>query len=79
LTLGIHADDKFSEVTSFQHADECFRRFLQTVDDVLTIVVVIAAALGRAGQSLPLHCLPPEDKLSARPADIQKPKQPKLY
>ena len=37
LTLGIHADEEFSEVASFQHADEGFGRILQTIDDVFPI------------------------------------------
>ena len=38
LTLGSHADDEFSEVAAFQHADEGVGRILQTIDDVFTIL-----------------------------------------
>jgi len=40
LTLGIHADEEFSEVAAFQHADEGFGRVLQAVHDVFTIADV---------------------------------------
>ena len=37
LTLGSYADDEFSEVAAFQHADEGGWRILKAVGDVLAI------------------------------------------
>ena len=47
--LGVHSDDQFAEVASFQHADKGFGRLLQTVDDVLAIA---NAAVRDAGSDL---------------------------
>jgi len=49
LTLGSHADDEFSEVAAFQHADEGVGRILQTIDDVFPIA---DAAICDAGADL---------------------------
>ena len=35
--LCAHSDDNLAEIMTIEHPDERFGRFLQTVDDVLTI------------------------------------------
>jgi hypothetical protein len=45
--LYAHSDDNPAEIMTNQHADECLRRFLQTIDEVLA-----NAAIGDAGTDL---------------------------
>jgi hypothetical protein len=62
--LGAHSDDNLAEVVTVEHPDEGFRRFLQTVDDVLAVTndaigdagIGIAISSRRKSVSLGLRC-----------------------
>jgi hypothetical protein len=44
--LGAHSDDNLAEIMTIEHPDECFGRFLQTVDDVLAITNAVISDAG---------------------------------